>query len=217
MIPVVKGWSHRDRATRSPTLGVQVHGGMGFIEETGAAQHLRDARITTIYEGTTGIQANDLIGRKIAREGGAMAAVVAEMRGRGELATQGRSGLGDRAAPGRGMKAVEECVDFIVLTYGSDPSAAHAGSVPFLKHEDGRRRLANGRAALIARTNWRRPGRDVVLPGQDRHGAFLRRPRAVAGGRVRAHHRRRWRIRTGARRERLLIAGPSMSAPAVAK
>ncbi len=64
------------------SLGVQVHGGMGFIEETGAAQHLRDARITTIYEGTTGIQANDLIGRKIAREGGAtLKAVIGLMRG----------------------------------------------------------------------------------------------------------------------------------------
>ena len=70
MIPVVKGWS-TETGIEVASLGVQVHGGMGFIEETGAAQHLRDARITTIYEGTTGIQANDLVGRKIAREGGA--------------------------------------------------------------------------------------------------------------------------------------------------
>ena len=59
MIPIVKGWS-TEMAQRRRSLGVQVHGGMGYIEETGAAQHLRDARITTIYEGTTGIQANDL-------------------------------------------------------------------------------------------------------------------------------------------------------------
>ena len=70
MIPVVKGWS-TESAIDIASLGVQIHGGMGFIEETGAAQHLRDARITTIYEGTTGIQAADLIGRKIARDGGA--------------------------------------------------------------------------------------------------------------------------------------------------
>ncbi|MDQ5915570.1 MAG: 3-(methylsulfanyl)propanoyl-CoA dehydrogenase, partial [Pseudomonadota bacterium] len=70
MIPVVKGWSTEVGIDVAST-GVQVHGGMGFIEETGAAQHLRDVRISTIYEGTTGIQANDLIGRKMAREGGA--------------------------------------------------------------------------------------------------------------------------------------------------
>ncbi|MDP3440362.1 MAG: acyl-CoA dehydrogenase family protein, partial [Azonexus sp.] len=80
MIPVVKGWS-TESAVDIASLGVQVHGGMGFIEETGAAQHLRDARITTIYEGTTAIQANDLIGRKIAREKGVtILAIIAEMR-----------------------------------------------------------------------------------------------------------------------------------------
>ena len=74
MIPIVKGWS-TEVAQEVTSLGVQVHGGMGFIEETGAAQHYRDARIITIYEGTTGIQANDLIGRKTARDGGAVAAI----------------------------------------------------------------------------------------------------------------------------------------------
>src|SRR5258708_15129738 len=69
LIPVVKGWS-TEMGIEVASLGIQVHGGMGFIEETGAAQHLRDARITTIYEGTTGIQANDLVGRKMGREGG---------------------------------------------------------------------------------------------------------------------------------------------------
>ena len=69
LIPVVKGWS-TENGIEVASLGIQVHGGMGFIEETGAAQHLRDARITTIYEGTTGIQANDLVGRKVGREAG---------------------------------------------------------------------------------------------------------------------------------------------------
>ena len=77
MIPIVKGCS-TETAQEIASLGIQVHGGMGFIEETGAAQHFRDARITTIYEGTTGIQANDLIGRKTARDGGAVARVVAD-------------------------------------------------------------------------------------------------------------------------------------------
>ncbi len=76
MIPIVKGWS-TEIAQEVTSLGVQVHGGMGFIEETGAAQHYRDARIITIYEGTTGIQANDLIGRKTARDAGAVANAVA--------------------------------------------------------------------------------------------------------------------------------------------
>src|SRR5437667_12393595 len=72
IIPIAKGWC-TDTSIEVASTGIQVHGGMGFIEETGAAQHLRDARITTMYEGATGIQANDTIGRKIAREGGATA------------------------------------------------------------------------------------------------------------------------------------------------
>ena len=70
LVPVVKGWC-TEMSQQLTSLGIQVHGGMGYVEETGAAQHYRDARITTIYEGTTGIQANDLIGRKILRDGGA--------------------------------------------------------------------------------------------------------------------------------------------------
>jgi len=69
LTPIVKAWS-TEQAIEIASLGVQVHGGMGYIEETGAAQHLRDARITTIYEGTTGIQAGDLLGRKIVRDEG---------------------------------------------------------------------------------------------------------------------------------------------------
>src|SRR5207245_5507235 len=79
MIPIVKGW-FTETGIEVASAGIQVHGGMGFIEETGAAQHLRDARITTIYEGTTGIQANDLVGRKMGREEGRTAlALAAEM------------------------------------------------------------------------------------------------------------------------------------------
>src|SRR6202021_2236558 len=80
MIPVIKGWC-TENSVDIASLGIQVHGGVGFVEETGAAQYLRDARITPIYEGTTGIQANDLIGRKLARDGGLAAqAVIAQMR-----------------------------------------------------------------------------------------------------------------------------------------
>ena len=135
MIPIVKGWS-TETSIDVASLGIQVHGGMGFIEETGAAQFLRDARITTIYEGTTGIQANDLIGRKIARESGATAkavlgaigafdAVLAEIPG-GDFAAI-------RSRLAAGAKAAAESVDWIVSTYGTDAKAVHAGAVPFLK------------------------------------------------------------------------------------
>src|SRR4030088_3844480 len=82
LTPIVKGWC-TEIGNEVAALGVQVHGGMGFIEETGAAQYMRDVRITTIYEGTTGIQSNDLIGRKLGHDrGAAMAALSAEL-GRG--------------------------------------------------------------------------------------------------------------------------------------
>jgi acyl-CoA dehydrogenase len=109
---------------------------MGYVEETGAAQHLRDARITTIYEGTTAIQSNDLVGRKMAREGGATAKeVIKAMRVvEAELgAAQGEDMAAIRAGLGAGIKAVEDCVAWIVATYAPDIKAVHAGSVPFLK------------------------------------------------------------------------------------
>jgi hypothetical protein len=109
---------------------------MGFIEETGAAQFMRDARITTIYEGTTGIQANDLMGRKIAREGGAtIKAVLGTMQQtRGELAKQaGAEFAAIAAALGRGIEALQQATDYIVANYGSDVRAVAAGAVPFLR------------------------------------------------------------------------------------
>ena len=128
MIPVVKGWC-TETGIEVASLGVQVHGGMGFVEETGAAQYLRDARITTIYEGTTGIQAMDLVGRKIAREGGATAkAWLGEVK---KLDSQLTGHPEIRKALADGVKAVEECVDFIVGA--KDPRAQFAGAVPFLK------------------------------------------------------------------------------------
>ena len=135
MIPVVKGWC-TENSIAVTSDGVQVHGGMGFIEETGAAQHFRDSRITSIYEGTTAIQANDLIGRKIARESGlTVLALVAEMR---KVEAQLAEAAGDEFAAIRkslsaGITAVEEAVAYIVATYGKDIKAASVGSVPFLK------------------------------------------------------------------------------------
>jgi alkylation response protein AidB-like acyl-CoA dehydrogenase len=135
MIPVVKGWS-TETGIEVASLGVQVHGGMGFIEETGAAQHLRDARITTIYEGTTGIQANDLVGRKIAREGGATAkAWLGHLKAfDAELAKSGNTDVkAIRAALAAGAAAVGDSVDYIVAEAGKDMVATFAGAVPFLK------------------------------------------------------------------------------------
>jgi acyl-CoA dehydrogenase len=155
MIPVVKGWS-TETGIEVASLGVQIHGGMGFIEETGAAQHLRDARITTIYEGTTGIQGGDLVGRKIVREGGAtVKGWLAEL---GRLDAQlGKSANADiQALRGRlssGAKAIDECVEFFLSTIAKDPNATFAGAVPFLKLMGivaGGWQL--GRAALISET-----------------------------------------------------------------
>ena len=135
MIPVVKGWL-TETGNELAYLGVQVHGGMGFIEETGAAQHLRDARITTIYEGTTGIQANDLIGRKIAREGGAtLQGVIAMMRQTdAELGRQGGAEFAAiRAALDQGIAAVALAAEYIVANYAGDIRGVSVGAVPFLK------------------------------------------------------------------------------------
>ena len=135
MIPVVKGWS-TETGIEVASLGVQVHGGMGFIEETGAAQHLRDARITTIYEGTTGIQAADLVGRKIAREGGATARqwISVLKKFESELA---QSASADIRAVGpafaAGVQSVSDCVDFIVANAAKDVKGVFAGAVPFLR------------------------------------------------------------------------------------
>ncbi len=133
MIPVVKGWS-TETGIDVASLGVQVHGGMGFVEETGAAQYLRDARITTIYEGTTGIQAMDLVGRKIARDGGAAAREWISFLKKldSDLSQSGNADIKSlRPQLAQGAQAVSDCVDFVVGT--KDPRAGFAGAVPFLK------------------------------------------------------------------------------------
>ena len=135
MIPIVKGWS-TETAQEVTYLGVQVHGGMGFIEETGAAQHYRDARIITIYEGTTGIQANDLIGRKTARDGGATARAVADDIDKvaARLASHREPELrsiGMRLAAA--TAGLQSAIDWLVPAYGKNVRVAHAAAVPYLK------------------------------------------------------------------------------------
>ena len=133
-MPLVKGYA-TEMSLEVTSLGVQVHGGMGFIEETGAAQHYRDARILTIYEGTTAIQANDFIGRKTVRDGGTVArafaqeiaAVEAELRQRRSEAAQA---MALRLAVAR--EAFLEVLDWVLANVKSDPNAVFAGSVPYL-------------------------------------------------------------------------------------
>ncbi len=135
MVPIVKGWS-TELSIDVASTGVQVHGGMGFIEETGAAQHYRDARILTIYEGTTAIQANDLVGRKTIRDGGAFAkSVIAQVRD--TAAELSKAGNDDLKIIGKRLSdagaALEDVVNFIATNAKSDIKAAFAGSVPYLK------------------------------------------------------------------------------------
>jgi len=135
LTPIVKGWC-TEQAVEIASLGVQIHGGMGFIEETGAAQFYRDARITTIYEGTTGIQALDLVSRKIASERGAtMRAVLAEMsRLDSELGGNADADLAAiRQRLSSAVAALEGATTWLVDTSSADPDQAAASAVPFLK------------------------------------------------------------------------------------
>jgi 3-(methylthio)propanoyl-CoA dehydrogenase len=134
LVPLIKGLS-TEMSLEVCSLGVQVHGGMGFIEETGAAQLLRDAKILSIYEGTTAIQANDLVGRKTARDGGAMARGIASQIEITEEALAARTSAACQSAA-RHLKAAREAllrvIDFIALQSKTNPNAAYAGSVPYL-------------------------------------------------------------------------------------
>ncbi|MBL8275497.1 MAG: acyl-CoA dehydrogenase [Pelomonas sp.] len=134
MVPLVKGYS-TEMSLEVTSLGVQVHGGMGFIEETGAAQYYRDAKILTIYEGTTAIQANDLVGRKTSRDGGQLARGIAGQVEATEAALAQRDSAAARAMA-RALRASREdflaVVDFIAGSAKGNPNAAYAGSVPYL-------------------------------------------------------------------------------------
>jgi alkylation response protein AidB-like acyl-CoA dehydrogenase len=134
LIPIVKGWctEHGNDVTH---LGIQIHGGMGFIEETGAAQYARDVRITTIYEGTTGIQANDLIGRKVGRDGGAaLGALLADVSR--ELNALPASDALARATKTAALEAVallNDAAHSLGKALKTAPDQAQAVAVPFLK------------------------------------------------------------------------------------
>lgn len=135
LVPVIKGWA-TEMSEQVARDGVQVHGGMGFIEETGAAQHYRDAKILTIYEGTTAIQANDLVGRKTVRDGGAVAkALIAQVRDverqLGEAQNADFTAIAQRLQ--EGSAALEQVVEYVVANIKTDVKAVFAGSVTYLK------------------------------------------------------------------------------------
>jgi len=130
LIPIVKGWC-TELGIEVASTGIQVHGGMGYIEETGAAQFLRDVRITAIYEGTTGIQANDLIGRKVDRDrGAAINALIAEMRN--DLEKQATATSVARAAL-EGVELLSGATRSLLALLSTDPGGAAAVAVPYLK------------------------------------------------------------------------------------
>lgn len=130
MTPIIKGWI-TETGQQIASLALQVFGGTGFVEETGAAQHYRDARITTIYEGTTGIQASDLVGRKMLRDGGvAIRALIGEMR---DLEEDVETRLPDQAAAYRtGVDRLESGVDWLFANADNDFAAAGAVAVNML-------------------------------------------------------------------------------------
>jgi hypothetical protein len=135
LVPVVKGFS-TEMSIEMTSLGVQIHGGMGYIEETGAAQHYRDARILTIYEGTTAIQANDIVGRKTLRDGGRVAKALCTQIAITEQDLAAHNNDDCTAmlhALRQGRAALEDTIDFILANGKSDPQAVYAGAVNYLK------------------------------------------------------------------------------------
>ncbi|HJW25601.1 MAG TPA: acyl-CoA dehydrogenase [Rhodocyclaceae bacterium] len=139
LTPVVKGWS-TESAVDIASTGIQVHGGVGFIEETGACQYYRDARITPIYEGTTGIQANDLIGRKLAREKNERGDTGVTAKAWLEEVSTFATGLAPDSQLGeigialrRAVGNMQEATAWLLSNYDGHPQAAAAGAVPYLK------------------------------------------------------------------------------------
>jgi len=134
LVPLIKGYS-TEMSLEVTSLGVQVHGGMGYIEETGAAQYYRDAKILTIYEGTTAIQANDLVGRKTVRDGAQLIKAVAGQIAQTEAELSKRSSTAAQSVLkhlARSREALVQSAEFIASAGKGQPNAAYAGSVPYL-------------------------------------------------------------------------------------
>jgi len=134
LTPISKAWC-TDLGVDLTSIGLQVHGGMGYVEETGVAQYLRDSRIAPIYEGTNGIQAIDLVTRKVPMRGGAVVAdLLAQMEALGpELAAAGPELAGVRSALANGVSALREATDWIMSRGLAEPADALAGATPYLR------------------------------------------------------------------------------------
>jgi 3-(methylthio)propanoyl-CoA dehydrogenase len=135
LVPIVKGFG-TEMSVDVASIGVQVHGGMGFIEETGAAQHYRDARILPIYEGTTAIQANDLVGRKTVRDGGQAAQALLAQIDETIAALADVDGQPYKSMHrhlSAGSLSLARSIEFVIAKVKSDPNAVFAGSVPYLR------------------------------------------------------------------------------------
>jgi alkylation response protein AidB-like acyl-CoA dehydrogenase len=194
LTPVVKGWS-TEQGVELTSTGVQVFGGVGFIEETGACQYYRDSRITTIYEGTTGIQANDLIGRKLAREkvpGAAMKTLIAEMTADAE-SFAGNAQLAAIAVNLKnGINSLSTAAEWLLANYDSKPQAAACRCRAFPQADRHRgRRLADGQVGSHCRQAHRRRHDGRLLYRQAGDSDLLRgAPVAVRRRLCRRNHRR---------------------------
>ena len=181
LTPVAKAFS-TDIGVEVASLGVQVHGGMGFIEETGAAQHFRDARIAAIYEGTNGIQALDLVTRKVPLEGGATVALyIDELRATVKAVRESNApAFGATAARlSEAVDSLERATHWLLAQKGS--TDALAGATPYL-------RLFGNAAGgcMLARASARRLARGRRCAGTRGAGALLRREHRGAGVGARA-------------------------------
>jgi hypothetical protein len=147
LTPISKAWC-TDLGVDLASVGLQVHGGMGYVEETGVAQYLRDSRIAPIYEGTNGIQGIDLVLRKVPmRGGGVVADLLAQMEALGpELEAAGEELVGIGPALAGGVSALREATDWIPSRGPAEPNDALAGATPYLRlARPGHRRLADGK------------------------------------------------------------------------
>ena len=176
LTPITKGWG-TDVGVELTSLALQVHGGMGYVEETGVAQHYRDIRIAPIYEGTNGIQAIDLVGRKLGLRDGA--AIRGYLDGIAATADGARAAGGDLAVIGEQLAAAVDTLRSATewLLAAGDPDDALAGATPYLRMAG----LVTGGWLLAARRHRRGVGRHRDVPArvprpEGRHRPLLRRP-----------------------------------------
>ena len=178
LTPLSKSWC-TDMGVELTSIGLQVHGGMGFIEETGAAQCLRDVRVTAIYEGTNGIQAMDLVGRKLMDGGEAAFAIIDQFEDCAEQARAHHAEMG--GALWEAAETLRETTEWLV---SREPQDRFAGAVPYLR---GFARVLGGcfhlKAALAAgegaRTHLAAFYIGRILP---EHAGLLEQARAGADG-----------------------------------